>query len=643
MTDEVVSDLKRSIERDEVLVVVGAGVSMQASGGSAYVDGKNVASWLGLLEHGLDRCREDLGEDRYETARRLVAERDLPGVADRITSTLLKHSEGAYRRWLTDTVGALVPERPQVLEAVLALGVPIATTNYDGLIERAAKDGRQALTWRQGSAWQAMFRGEEREKKGNREVLHLHGYWGVPDSVVLGLSSYEDLRRDEPAQAMLRAVSLMKSLLFVGCGEGLDDPNWGALRDWLSRVASDSEHRHFRLVRSGEEYAAGKDHKADRIEPVAYGADFGDLAPFLRSLIPPETVGISISGDRILEIDIGKEGVLARTQPEGVTAKGPLTLTDPLRLATVHMLEEWLRLREDFDPGSDEQSETALREAVLLGRILFDSVFTGPEPGSDSVSVRELYDRELRAVLASNGRLSVILKVRPDRLPLLYEEDPPYSLAALPWELLHAPDGPLAKHKDITLSRALPGNTSAPWKAEPLRVLVVNAQPQDLLADTQKSWSTEKWQRYEEALEDIQRCLRSLKDDNPAVDAVEVLAPASKTALLERLKAAEPPSIVHFIGFGSLKWSQEQEVALVRPDGSAAHWLANKEFADLFLEADQPPRLVFLHLCEGPRESQTAGYDFVRASFSQLARRLLGSNVQMVVASNYSGAPGQCA
>lgn len=45
-------DLQRQIDVGHVVAIVGAGVSVGAT------NGKPVASWLGLLHHGVDFCRE---------------------------------------------------------------------------------------------------------------------------------------------------------------------------------------------------------------------------------------------------------------------------------------------------------------------------------------------------------------------------------------------------------------------------------------------------------------------------------------------------------------------------------------------------------------------------------------------------------
>src|SRR5262249_42963383 len=157
---------------------------------------------------------------------------------EKISSKLGYPDGGEYRRWLRETVGALRVKRCDVIEAIRALKVPIATTNYDGLIEEVY--GFHPVQWKDGAR-------DERDLRGDDPgVLHLHGHWQDPRSVILGIRSYEKVLGNEHAQTIQRALRTTRSLLFVGCGAGLKDPNFGALLQWSRQVFKGSEYRHFR-------------------------------------------------------------------------------------------------------------------------------------------------------------------------------------------------------------------------------------------------------------------------------------------------------------------------------------------------------------------------------------------------------------
>jgi hypothetical protein len=272
------TDLHDRIAAGQVVVVAGAGVSIRSSGG------QSVASWTGLLADGIGRCVE-LGQGDEEWARRRREDLtsgqmdELLSVAEQVTQRLGGPGGGEFRRWLRETVGTLKAQQPDVLEALRDLGVPLASTNYDGLIEEVTH--RPPVTWKESADVERVLRGDE------DAVLHLHGYWRQAGSVVLGVRSYDEVMGDEHAQAVLRGLRLTRSLLFVGFGAGLTDPNFSTFLRWTRTAFASSEYRHFRLVRNSDVEHISKTHAAEeRIFVLPYGESHDDLAGFLRQLGP---------------------------------------------------------------------------------------------------------------------------------------------------------------------------------------------------------------------------------------------------------------------------------------------------------------------------------------------------------------------
>lgn len=59
-----IKDIRKQLEKGRLVLVVGAGISLDAA------DNPKFASWKGLLEHGIGRCRaldHKLGEQWEET------------------------------------------------------------------------------------------------------------------------------------------------------------------------------------------------------------------------------------------------------------------------------------------------------------------------------------------------------------------------------------------------------------------------------------------------------------------------------------------------------------------------------------------------------------------------------------------------
>ncbi len=276
----LLDDLKNKIAKGQTIVIVGAGVSIGAT------KGQKCASWTGLLHDGVDRCVE-LGRLQATLASLLreqinSGELDmLLSAAEVISGRLGAPNDGEYRRWLRESVGELSVENEDVLAALSELGAVLATTNYDGLIEKVT--GLQAITWLDGSQVERVLRGDE---KG---VLHLHGYWERPESVILGIRSYEQVLGNDHAQTMQRAFTALKTIMFVGCGDGLNDPNFGSLLEWTGKVFAGSEYRRFRLALESEREEIQKLHPPEqRLFVLSYGQKHDDLAGFLRGLKPEE-------------------------------------------------------------------------------------------------------------------------------------------------------------------------------------------------------------------------------------------------------------------------------------------------------------------------------------------------------------------
>lgn len=277
----LLDDLKSRIASRQVVVVAGTGVSLAAT------ERNELAGWPGLLKSGVERCCElfptrlDTGwkKKRLEECESLDLQ-DVVSVAGRISSELKSDRPGDFAAWLSDTIGKLEPKSKEVIEALGELGVPITTTNYDSLIESAL--GWEHRTWRDGGRMLEVLNGRDRKC-----VLHLHGYWTDPESIVLGTDSYERVVRDEVAQQIQQFIATGTSLLFVGCNVGLTDPNFSGLRTWLKRALKDAPHHHYRLALDGEVASLEKEHAGEGIKVLGYGASHKDLPAFLRSLRAP--------------------------------------------------------------------------------------------------------------------------------------------------------------------------------------------------------------------------------------------------------------------------------------------------------------------------------------------------------------------
>ena len=139
--------------------------------------------------------------------------------------------------------------------------------------------GLPPVTWLDHPSVERLIRGQE------PAILHLHGHWRHSESVVLGTHSYCDILADAFAQAIQTALSLTTTLVFVGFGAGLDDPNFSALLAWNAQNRRTSTYPSYWLVRSDELAPLQGEHPIDeRLQIIPYGAKHEDLPSFIRSL-----------------------------------------------------------------------------------------------------------------------------------------------------------------------------------------------------------------------------------------------------------------------------------------------------------------------------------------------------------------------
>lgn len=278
---KLLEDLRRDLAKGEVLVIAGTGVSIQATQNEAS------AQWDGLIANGIEHCVEThlLSEADARSLRKQLkskAVEDRLAVAEKVSQALGAPDGGEFRRWLRDSVGRLELKDRAIVDAIHALGAPIATTNYDDLLTRGRGLGH--VPWTDGPAAHEIIRGD------GGGVLHFHGCFDQPASVILGVRSYDTLLASRGAQAIQRAVVANRTLLFIGCGDGLSDPNFGALLEWSAAAFGKSIYRHYCLCLKRERKALQKRRPAEeRLFYVEYGDDYSDLVLFLRQLAPAPT------------------------------------------------------------------------------------------------------------------------------------------------------------------------------------------------------------------------------------------------------------------------------------------------------------------------------------------------------------------
>lgn len=273
-------ELIDSIRADRLVVTAGTGVSLQSV--SHPAPGTDVAGWPGLLKHGLNHCRilRVMDEDDAEIVA-LQIERAttdaLIDAAQKIHDCLDKQDNGRYW-WMKESVGQLNVADPSLIRAIQGLGGLISTITYDTLVVQVT--GRPAVHWHQPTEITNYMRSHSKEF-----ILHLHGLWSAPESVVLDRRSYDAISKDRKIQDLLRRFARFETMLFVGCWQTVFDPNFQTLLSWAHDALLGAEHRHFILCRESEHATMlGALQKYGYLTPLVYGNDYADLTAFLENL-----------------------------------------------------------------------------------------------------------------------------------------------------------------------------------------------------------------------------------------------------------------------------------------------------------------------------------------------------------------------
>ncbi|QDV90589.1 hypothetical protein RAS2_16690 [Phycisphaerae bacterium RAS2] len=271
--------------RPQVVVVVGAGVACSATN-------QPHASWRGLLSHGIrhlvqNHFQQKRGNELEVSLRNAFNPFDLRLVlehAELVERNLSTPDTKAFAQWLESAFADFKANDDDEIKAPLyslrdihEAGALLLTTNYDSLLSDIT--GAPAVTWEEHEDFHRVM---TRQKTG---ILHIHGHWQRPSSIVLGRSSYDRVVADIEFQQLFRTLWLDWSWVYVGCGDGLDDPNLGRLLEW-SKTWGKSSLPDFFLARDDKaKEIAACSNKPPNLKIISYPSH-EDFPATLRSLTP---------------------------------------------------------------------------------------------------------------------------------------------------------------------------------------------------------------------------------------------------------------------------------------------------------------------------------------------------------------------
>lgn len=268
--------LREAVHSPNVVFLVGTGVTIHATGDTNY-------TWSGMLTSLYDRVRPYLDEPTASRIRGQIHSGDpnqMIAAADEMVEAIGGQESPEMRIWLSEKFADLKSNDDSVIRALQNTSKLLLTTNYDSLLSTPELP---PVTWKERDKVEQAL---SRRLKG---VIHLHGHYSQPSSIVLGATSYEEIGGAEFSQAFQRAMGFSNSIVFLGCGAGLDDPNFGPFMDWASRIKASSSIPWFIVCRKGDLFSVKK--KWPFVVPISYGEEYSELGPFVTALLEKDNAG----------------------------------------------------------------------------------------------------------------------------------------------------------------------------------------------------------------------------------------------------------------------------------------------------------------------------------------------------------------
>lgn len=307
-------ELVDSVRQRRLAVIFGAGVSRQANPKDERL------SWRGLISHGIEFCSRNLSTqqiadhsatiERFQARGGALGTEELIQSARAIEAMLGAPKSGDFRRWLATAFADCAPMMNVLLPVLKALPGRRLTLNYDTLLEQAF--GARAISWTDKSSLLEWLR------VTSPDILHVHGIWSVPDSIVFGDSSYEKAVGDETLQQVLKSILLSHTVVFIGCGPTSEDPNADKFLAWAGQFLFESRYRHFKLDVGEANKVLGYD-RSKNLYTIGYGSNYDELPLYVEYLLregrvprPGLSDALSISSYRGGRPFVGRARELAR-------------------------------------------------------------------------------------------------------------------------------------------------------------------------------------------------------------------------------------------------------------------------------------------------------------------------------------------
>jgi hypothetical protein len=277
MQNKSISSLKKLLKENKVIPFIGAGVSTATA---------NVAGWESLIVQGLNYAKEK-NLDTKGLIQKAQSELELKKFlkASNHLKDLLNAPGHPFINWLNEIFENLEIKDKELISNILDLCCPIIlTTNYDTLITSIDN-----ITKRQIYIYNENDLILKAIKDKQDLIVHLHGIYKKPESIILSGKDYDELNNNEGYKFLLKKLFSDYHFLFIGCSkDGVMDNDFSTIFNFIKEWFPTSSNQHFILLHEKEIIAQNhiKLLTECNIDAISYGNGYELLSPFIKSINP---------------------------------------------------------------------------------------------------------------------------------------------------------------------------------------------------------------------------------------------------------------------------------------------------------------------------------------------------------------------
>lgn len=276
MTIQIPATLKDKINKQEIIPIVAAGVSMSLKNKKG---GKVFPSWTTLLERAAEQLEKEGKVDDQTLVLINIRKKRLQAAAQEAKEGL---TGSLWNQFLTKQFSvdfSQVDEESIALpREIWRLSNKLITLNYDKTLLWSHPQPSNVCSFDNSNTSQL---GNFTQDIEQSSVWHLHGHIDNPEHMVLTPESYQCLYQDDAksyykaALQKLRELLSTKSLLFIGCS--MSDLELITEISKQSDLFSNNTGPHYVLLHESTKDTIGQQINADKkLFEVIYFSDFGE-------------------------------------------------------------------------------------------------------------------------------------------------------------------------------------------------------------------------------------------------------------------------------------------------------------------------------------------------------------------------------